>query len=220
MNTIVKICGLNDAAALDAAIEVGADMVGFVVFAPSPRHVGFPALRAFGAQVRGRARKVALTVDADDATLAAIVESLQPDMLQLHGDETPARVAAVRARFGLPVMKAIAIGTPADLGRITAYEDVADQLLFDARAPKGADRPGGNGAAFDWSLLRGVAARRPWLLAGGLHPDNVRDAIRRTGAPGVDVSSGVEAAPGMKDIALIGRFIAQARLEDHPVGAR
>lgn len=211
MPILVKICGLSESATLDVALDAGADMVGFVFFARSPRHVSLDTARMLGARVAGRAKKVALTVDADDDALRAIVAALQPDLLQLHGRETPERIAQVRAAFALPVMKAIAIGQPADLARVPSYEEVADMLLFDAPPPAAADRPGGNAAAFDWTLLRDLATRRPWLLAGGLHPENVAAALQATGAPGVDVSSGVESAPGLKDAARIARFVAAAR---------
>jgi phosphoribosylanthranilate isomerase len=208
---IVKICGLSDTAGLDAALAAGADMVGFVFFDPSPRHVPLDRARALGAHVAGRARKVALTVDADDAGLAAVIEALAPDILQLHGAETPERVTYVRARFGLPIMRAIGLGTRDDLAGVARFDAVADHLLFDARAPEDAVLPGGNGAAFDWSLLRAVTARKPWLLAGGLHCDNVAAALGATGARGLDVSSGVETGPGVKDPRKIARFVAQAR---------
>lgn len=211
MTLTVKICGLSDAPSLDAALEAGADMVGFVFFEPSPRHVSFPVAKALRARVGGRARKVALTVDADDATLAAIIEALDPDLLQLHGHESPERVSAVRARFGLPVMRAIPVKEPGDLARIAAFDAVADHLLFDACPPDGATRPGGNGTSFDWTLLRGIETRRPWLLAGGLTSGNVALAVAATGARGLDVSSGVEAEPGRKDLAKIAQFIAHAR---------
>lgn len=211
MTLTVKICGLSDPRSVDAALEAGADMVGFVFFERSPRHVSLSTGRALGARVAGRARKVALTVDADDATLAAVIEALSPDVLQLHGDETPERVAYVRTRFGLPVMRALGLAERHDIERVALFDGLADHLLFDARAPRGGDRPGGNGEAFDWTLLRGLRTRRPWLLAGGLHCDNVREAIRETGARGVDVSSGVEARPGVKDVEKIARFIALAR---------
>jgi phosphoribosylanthranilate isomerase len=215
----VKICGLSDTAGLDAALAAGADMVGFVFFEPSPRHVALDRARALGAHVAGRARKVALTVDADDAGLAAVVEALAPDILQLHGEETPERVTYVRARFGLPVMRAIGLATPADLAEVARFDAVADHLLFDARAPKDASLPGGNGAVFDWSLLRVVAARKPWLLAGGLHCDNVEAALGETGAKGLDVSSGVESGPGVKDPHKIARFVAQARRAAEALGS-
>ena len=166
-------------------------------------------MRALAGSVAGRARRVVLTVDADDALLAEVTESA--DLLQLHGDETPERVRAVRERFARPVIKALAIGGREDLGRVAAYEDAADWLLFDARPPAGADRPGGNGDAFDWRLLRHLGTARPWLLAGGLDEGNVARALRERGARGVDVSSGVEERPGVKDAGRIARFIEASR---------
>lgn len=219
MTLTVKICGLSEARALDAALDAGADMVGFVFFATSPRHVPLAAARGLGERVEGRARKVALTVNADDPTLAAIIEALDPDVLQLHGQESPARVLAVRARFGLPVMRAIAIADQSDLANIAAFDEAADQLLFDAKAPAGGTRPGGNGAAFDWRIMQDVPTRRPWLLAGGLTGGNVAAAIVATNAPGLDVSSGVESAPGHKDPAMIADFIARARAAVRPLGS-
>jgi phosphoribosylanthranilate isomerase len=211
MGTLVKICGLNAPDAVDAALEAGADMVGFVLFAKSPRHVSLDQAAALSAQVGARAAKVLLTVDADDASLAAAIAALDPAFLQLHGAETPARVAAIRAGFGIRVIKAIGIGARADQDQIRRYDDIADMLLFDARPEASASRPGGNGAGFDWSLLSGVATRKPWLLAGGLSPANVAQALRETGAAGVDVSSGVESAPGVKDRSRIAAFIAEVR---------
>ena len=211
MPTLVKICGLSEPSTLDAALDAGADMVGFVFFARSPRNISFDTARALGARVAGRAKKVALTVDADDDTLGAIIAALDPEMLQLHGHETPARVAQVRSVFGRPVMKALPMGNASDLAGAAAYEEVADWLLFDAPPPRDATRPGGNAAAFDWSLLRGHVSKRPWLLAGGLDPENVAAALAASGAPGVDVSSGVESSPGVKDVGKIARFIAAAR---------
>jgi phosphoribosylanthranilate isomerase len=211
MALIVKICGLSTPEALDVALDAGADMVGFVFFAPSPRHVSFETARVLGARVRGRAQKVALSVDADDALLDAAVEALRPDLLQLHGKETPARLIALRQRFGLPVMKAIAVETKADLAGIATYGAVADRLLFDARAPREATRPGGLGKAFDWRLLENLDPGLPFMLSGGLDADNVGEALRITRAPGVDVSSGVERAPGEKDPDKIRAFIRAAR---------
>jgi phosphoribosylanthranilate isomerase len=211
MNLIVKICGLSTSDALDVAIEAGADMVGFVFFPPSPRHVGFETAQALGRQVRERAQKVALSVDADDALLDAVVEALRPDMLQLHGKETPARVAALKTRFGLPVMKAIAVETKGDLALVASYIGVADRLLFDARAPREATRPGGLGKTFDWHLLENLDPGVPFMLSGGLDAGNVGEALRITRAPGVDVSSGVERAPGEKDADKIRNFIRAAR---------
>lgn len=211
MNLIVKICGLTSSEALDAAIEAGADMVGFVFFPPSPRHLGFAAAETLGRRVRGRAQKVALSVDAEDALLDAAVEALRPDLLQLHGKEPPARVAALKARYGRPVIKAIAIESKADLAAIDAYVGVADRFLFDARPPREATRPGGLGRRFDWRLLEKVDPGVPFLLSGGLDAANVGEALRITRALGVDVSSGVERAPGQKDPDEIRRFIRAAR---------
>jgi phosphoribosylanthranilate isomerase len=211
MSLIVKICGLKTPEALDAALESGADLVGFVFFPPSPRHLAAEAARALGQRVRGRAGKVALTVDADDGSLAGIAEALKPDMLQLHGKETPDRVSALRARFGLPVMKALPIAERRDLARIELYKHVADRLLFDARAPQDATRPGGLGTPFDWTLLADIDPGILFMLSGGLDADNVAEALRITRAPGVDVSSGVERAPGEKDLDKIRAFIRAAR---------
>ena len=208
---LIKICGLSTAETLDAALDAGADMVGFVFFSKSPRHLSFERARDLGARVRGRALKVALSVDADDATLDAIVAAAAPDLLQLHGRESAARVAELKARYGLPVIKAIHVSDRADLAAVADYETVADRLIFDARPPKGAILPGGNGAPFDWAILAHVDTRLPWMLSGGLGPDNVAEALRVTGARGLDVSSGVERAPGEKDPALIRAFIERAR---------
>jgi phosphoribosylanthranilate isomerase len=211
MSLIVKICGLSTPGALDVALDAGADMVGFVFFAPSPRHLAFDTARTLSERVRARAQKVALTVDADDALLAAIVESLAPDLLQLHGREPPARVAALKRRFGLPVMKAIAVAAKADLAAAAAYAGVADRLLFDARAPREATRPGGLGRPFDWKLLENLQTGGQFMLSGGLDAGNVGEALRITRAPAVDVSSGVERAPGEKDADKIRAFVRAAR---------
>ncbi|MCX7312357.1 MAG: phosphoribosylanthranilate isomerase [Hyphomicrobiales bacterium] len=211
MPLLVKICGLKTPDALDAALEAGADMVGFVFFPPSPRNLGIEAARALGVRAQGRAKKVALSVDATDADLECAVEALKPDMLQLHGKETPERVVAVHSRFRLPVMKALPIETPADLSPIHLYAKVADWLLFDARAPREATRPGGLGKTFDWSLLENIAPGVPFMLSGGLDAGNVAEALRTTRAPAVDVSSGVERAPGEKDPDKIRAFIRAAR---------
>ena len=207
----VKICGLTRAADVAAAVGAGASYLGFVFFAKSPRNVTIDTARALALEVPPGVVKVGLSVDADDATLAAITEAVPLDMLQLHGAETPARVAEVRARFGLPVMKAVGVASPADLPRLIDYGTVADQLLIDAKPPAGADLPGGNGVAFDWRLIANRRLLRPWMLAGGLTPANVAEAIRLTGARQVDVSSGVESAPGLKDATRIADFIAAAR---------
>jgi phosphoribosylanthranilate isomerase len=211
MSLIVKICGLNSESALNVALDAGADMVGFVFFPPSPRHLAFGRARALGERVRDRAQKVALTVDADDTFLAAAVEALRPDLLQLHGKETPARVVALKQRFGLPVMKAIAVESEGDLAAVAAYEGVADRFLFDARAPREATRPGGLGKPFDWHLLENLNLAVPFMLSGGLDANNVGEALRITRAPGVDVSSGVERAPGEKDPDKIRAFVRAAR---------
>ena len=211
MALTVKICGLKTPDTLEAALAAGADMVGFVFFPPSPRHLGIEGARVLGEQVRGRALKVALTVDADDETIGAIVAALQPDLLQLHGKETTERVAVVRSRFGLPVMKALPIATRADLAPVRSYADVADRLIFDARAPQDATRPGGLGKPFDWRLLAGLDPGVPYMLSGGLDATNVAEALAVTQATGVDVSSGVERTPGEKDPDKIRAFIAAAR---------
>jgi phosphoribosylanthranilate isomerase len=207
----IKICGLSTPEALDVALESGADLVGFVFFPPSPRHLGFDAARALADRVGGRAQKVALSVNADDAWLAASIEALKPDLLQLHGKEPPARVAAIRKKFGLPVMKAIAVEERADLAAIVDYVGVADRLIFDARAPRAATRPGGLGKSFDWRLLENLQTETPFMLSGGLDADNVAEALRITRAPAVDVSSGVERAPGEKDSDKIRAFVRAAR---------
>ena len=207
----IKICGLRTPETLDAALDSGADLVGFVFFPPSPRNIGPELARTLGARVQGRAGKVALTVDANDETLLAIVTALQPDMLQLHGRETPERVAVVRSRFGLPVMKALPIAERNDLSPVRLFAHVADRLIFDARPPQEATRPGGLGKPFDWTLLRGLDLKIPYMLSGGLDARNVAEALRITRAPGVDVSSGVERAPGEKDPDMIRAFIRTAR---------
>jgi phosphoribosylanthranilate isomerase len=211
MTPVVKICGLSTAATLDAALDAGADMVGFVFFAKSPRHLDWATARALGRRVEGRAKIVALSVDADDDTLKRIVEALSPDLMQLHGSETPARVKQIGELCGCPTMKGIGLATRADLAAAEAYERVADTLLIDAKPPKDAALPGGNGRPFDWRLTRDFHFPRPWLLSGGLDPDTVAAAIALSGARGVDVSSGVESAPGVKDLAKIWAFVAAAR---------
>ena len=207
----IKICGLMTPDALDVALDAGADYVGFVFFPPSPRHLGFEAARALGARVHGRAKKVALSVDADNDWLAASIEALKPDMLQLHGRELPERVAAVRSRFRLPVMKSIPIKARADISPIRLYAHVADRLIFDARPPREATRPGGLGKRFDWKLLAGIDPGIPFMLSGGLDAANVAEALRITHAPAVDVSSGVERAPGVKDPEKICVFVRAVR---------
>jgi len=204
----VKICGINDAAAMRAAAAAGADLIGFVFFPPSPRAVTPEQAASIAAP--GPA-KAGLFVDPEDALIEAVLAALPLDVIQLHGEETPARCAAIRARFGLPVMKALGIATAEDLTQLADYAPAVDRFLLDAKAPPGAPLPGGNAAPFDWTLMAGRAIPRPWLLAGGLTPRNVADAIRVSAAPGVDVSSGVERARGVKDAGLIAAFVDAAR---------
>lgn len=205
-----KICGLSTAETLEAAASAGARYVGFVFFAKSPRNISLTSARDLATQVPEGVCKVALTVNADDATLDRLLDTVPLDMLQLHGSETPDRVAAIRARFGLPVMKAVGVADESDLPALDDYAQVSDQILVDAKPPKNADLPGGNGLAFDWRLIAGRRWPVPWMLAGGLSPDNVAEAIAMTGARQVDVSSGVESEPGVKDPALIRAFLAAA----------
>ncbi len=207
----VKICGVTDAAAVSAAVSAGAAYLGFNFFPKSPRYADFDTAAALAAGVPSGIAKVALTVDADDAMLDALTERVPLDMLQLHGSESAERVIEVKGRYGLPVMKVIGIAGAEDLPKIDTYARVSDQLLVDAKPPKGADRPGGNAVAFDWSLIAGRRWSLPWMLAGGLTPDNVVEAIRQTGARQVDVASGVESAPGVKDLELIRRFVKNAQ---------
>ena len=211
MTPTVKICGLSTPATLDAALDAGADMVGFVFFSKSPRHIDWATARALGRQAERRAKIVALSVDANDDTLKRIVDALSPDLMQLHGSETPARVNQIDELVGRPTIKAIGVATRVDLAQAEAYANVADLLLIDAKPPKDATLPGGNGRPFDWSLTRDFHAPVPWLLSGGLDPNTVEAAIALSGARGVDVSSGVESAPGVKDPAKIRAFVAAAR---------
>lgn len=203
----IKICGLRDRAGVEAAVEAGAAYLGFNFYEPSPRYAAPDVARELALAVPPGVMKVSLTVDADDETLDRIVRTVPLDMIQLHGSEGPERVAEVKARHGLPVMKALGIAGAADLERIAEYVDVADQLLLDAKPPKGAVLPGGNGVTFDWQLLAGRKFwRKPWMLAGGLTQENVTEAVAATGALQVDLSSAVESAPGVKDPALIRAF--------------
>ncbi|PRH86351.1 phosphoribosylanthranilate isomerase [Labrys okinawensis] len=208
---LIKICGLSTPETLEAALAAGADMVGFVFFEKSPRHIGYDLAAQLGAQVSGRARKTALSVDADDIRLDAIVAALAPDALQLHGRESPERVAAVKARYGLPVLKAIGVSAATDLEGTAAYRGVADWLLLDAKPPKDAAHPGGNGLTFDWTLLKHLDRTLPFMLSGGLDPANVAEAIRISTPDGVDVSSGVEDRPGVKNPDKIRAFVETAR---------
>jgi phosphoribosylanthranilate isomerase len=211
MGVLVKICGVNSVESADAAVRAGADFVGLVFHTASRRNLSPEYARALAEHLRGRVRLVALVADAGDEQIASVVRAAQPDFLQLHGSETPERIGALRARFGIGILKSIPVAEASDLAVAARYEDVSDMLLFDAKAPKGAARPGGHGAAFDWQLLRGRSFSKPWLLAGGLKPENVARAIASSGAPGVDVSSGVESAPGVKSAELIRAFIESAR---------
>jgi len=219
MSVLIKICGLSTPDALDAALDAGADMVGFVFFEPSPRHLGLGAARTLGERVRGRAKKVALTVDASDDELARLIEALAPDLLQLHGRETPERVVVVRTRFGLPVMKALPIARREDLAPIRIYDKLVDRILFDARAPREATRPGGLGQPFDWHLLENLDQNLSFMLSGGLDAANVAEALAITRAPAVDVSSGLERAPGVKDPDKIRAFIRAVRAAEASLNA-
>jgi len=209
--TKVKICGLKREAALEAALAGGADYVGLVFFPPSPRYLTPEAAKPLAAKARGRARVVALMVEPDDALIDTIVATVDPDLLQLHGEESPERVAEVRRRWAKPVMKAVKVETAQDAEAALRYRGVADLILFDARPPKGSPLPGGNGAPFDWRALTGVKDEVAYILSGGLTPDNVAEAIRVTGAGTVDVSSGVEVRPGEKHPELIRRFLRAAK---------
>lgn len=212
MVTKVKICGLKTAEAVEAALASGADYIGLVVFPASPRNVAVADARVLADQARGRAGIVALLVDADDGLISKVVTEVRPDFLQLHGDETPERVAAVKARWGVPVIKAIKVETAADADLALSYSGTADMILFDAKPPADATRPGGHGAAFDWRVLDKVKDKiGPYMLSGGLDPTNVAAAIAATGAPIVDVSSGVEIRRGEKSPDLIRRFLTAAK---------
>ena len=220
MSILVKICGINSPEAADAALGAGADFCGLVFHAGSPRNVSAEQAASLAARMRGRARIVALLADATDEEITAAMRAAQPDLLQLHGKESPERVAGLRARFRVDVIKAIPVADAADLSAVAAYEATADMLLFDAKAPVNAARQGGHGAAFDWQVLRGRRFARPWLLAGGLHAENVARAIRAAHAHGVDVSSGVESAPGIKSPDMIRDFIAAARAAEYEAETR
>ena len=206
--TTVKICGLSTQETMQAALDAGADMVGLVFFPRSPRNVSLEQAVPLAAQARGRAKIVVLTVDADDVLLKSIVNAVKPDYIQAHGSETPERVGEITTKFGVPVIKAIKVKEASDISSAKAYKDVADLILFDAKAPEDL-LPGGNGLSFDWNLLKGKDGQ--FMLSGGLNPGNVAHAITLTRAPIVDVSSGVETTPGKKDISLIRKFIAAAK---------
>jgi phosphoribosylanthranilate isomerase len=208
MKPLIKICGLSTPETVAAALDSGADMVGFIFFPKSPRNVSVEQAAQLRRAAFGRAKAVAVAVDASDAALDDIVSGMKPDMLQLHGHETPERLSEVKARFGLPVMKAISIRERADLEQIAPFLGIADKFLLDAKAPKGSELPGGNGVSFDWTLLSALDPSLNYMLSGGLNAGNVAEAMRVTHAPGLDVSSGVESAPGVKDVGLIGKFFA------------
>ena len=216
MTILVKICGINSLEAADAALASNADFCGLAFHSGSPRNLAPEAARAIAARMRGRTQIVAFLSDPTDDRLAEVVQLAQPDLLQLHGNETPSRVAEIRDRFRLPVIRAIAVATSEDVMQASAYEPVADMLLFDARAPESSLRSGGHGQAFDWQLLKGKRFARPWFLAGGLTAENVARAVATSGARGVDVSSGVEIAPGIKSPEQISRFISSARAAEQP----
>lgn len=211
MSIRVKICGLSTAETVAAAVDAGAAYLGFVFFEKSPRNVSLQAARALALGVPEGVAKVALIVNATDGFLDDLTHDVPLDMLQLHGAETPARVTQVKARYGLPVMKAVGVRTAKDVAGLQAYEAVADQILVDAKPPEGANRPGGNAVAFDWSLIAGRRWPTPWMLAGGLTVDNVADAVTATGARQIDLSSAVESAPGVKDPGLIRQFLAATK---------
>lgn len=211
MSLLVKICGINAAEAADAAVRAGADFGGLVFFPRSPRFVNRGAAQSLAQRLRGRLRIAALFVDARDEEITAALAAAKPDYLQLHGNETPERAAQIRGRFNLPIIKSFPIADANDFAAVSRFETIADMFLFDAKAPESAARPGGHGAAFDWQLLRGRKFAKPWLLAGGLNPENVSRAIRAADAPGVDVSSGVETASGVKSTELISELVRNAR---------
>lgn len=211
MNPAIKICGLSTPETLAVALDEGAPMVGFIFFAKSPRHVTPELAASLRKAATGRAEAVAVTVDADDAYLDEIVAAMQPDWLQLHGHETPERVHDVKVRYGLSVMKAFSVREADDLKAVAPYIGIADRMLFDAKAPKGSELPGGNGVSFDWRLLAALDPSLDYMLSGGLNADNVREALAITHAPGLDISSGVESAPGIKDIGLIKDFFAAVK---------
>ena len=208
----VKICGLTRSEDVSAVADAGAAYAGFVFFPKSPRNVTIEQARHLAVEVPVGVAKVALVVNADDALLDAITAAVPLDILQLHGSESPKRVSEVRSRYGLPVMKAVGVADQEDVAALDLYAEVADQILVDAKPPKNADLPGGNGVSFDWRLISARRWSKPWMLAGGLTPDNVAEAIALTGAKQVDVSSGVETAPGVKDAGVIQEFIQATRV--------
>jgi phosphoribosylanthranilate isomerase len=211
VSTEIKICGLSTSSSVDVAVRAGADLVGFVFFPRSPRFVTNATARELASQIAGDVVRTGLIVDASNTEIAEILDQVPLDLLQLHGKETPARAAEIRSLFNLPVMKALPVAEAADLTVADDYRDVVDRFLFDAKPPKSADRPGGNAVTFDWTLMQDIQIDTPWLLAGGLTLDNVAEALKISGARGVDLSSGVESAPGVKDEGLIRSFIHAVR---------
>jgi phosphoribosylanthranilate isomerase len=211
MGLDIKICGLKTAEAMAAALDGGASHVGFIFFSKSPRYVAPEKAGDLRLAARGQAEAVAVSVDADNAFLDEIVLAMSPDWLQLHGRETPERVAAIRERYSLPVMKALPVSEAADLDKIKPYVGVADRFLLDAKPPKGSELPGGNGVAYDWRLLAALDADIDYMLSGGLNAANIGDALRLANPPGIDISSGVETAPGVKDARLITDFFRAVR---------
>ena len=211
LNIEVKICGLSDASSIEAALDGGANHIGFIFFPKSPRNISPKDAGELAKHVRGKAKIVAVSVDADDAFLDDIVGKLSPDVLQLHGSESPERMGKIKLRYGLPAMKAFAIRQKTDFDRVEPYLDIADRLLFDAKPPKGSDLPGGNGVSFDWNLFaqwqESYGLRIPAMLSGGLEGDNITQALLSSNARAIDISSGVEKAPGVKDPALIEAFL-------------
>ena len=210
----IKICGLSTAEALDAVIDGGASHAGFIFFEKSPRNVTPVQAATLAERARGRVLTVAVTVDESDDAMDAIVSIMQPDMLQFHGRETPQRIAALKAKYALPAIKAFSIRSADDLKAFAPYLGIADCFLFDAKPPKGSDLPGGNGISFDWSLMDGLDPELPYMLSGGIGPENLEEAIARVRPPGIDISSGVESSPGRKDPDKIGSLLAQARKMD------
>lgn len=207
----VKICGLKTPEAVHAALDNGATHIGFIFFAKSPRHIDPQTAADMRMLAQGRAKTVAVTVDASETYLDEIVAVMQPDILQLHGSETPEQVAVIKARYGLPVIKAFAIRDSADLDAIKPYKAIADRFLFDAKPPEGAELPGGNGISFDWEILAALDGDVDYMLSGGLNADNIMEALRKTHASAIDISSGVERAPGEKDVRLIENFFKAIR---------
>jgi phosphoribosylanthranilate isomerase len=211
MSLDIKICGLKTDEAVAAALDDGASHIGFIFFPKSPRYVDPGEAGRLRQAAKGRAKAVAVTVNADDAFLDQVVTAMEPDMLQLHGDESTVRVAEIKARYGLPVMKALALRDRADLAQIKPYIGIADRFLFDAKPPKGSELPGGNGVSFDWQVLSELDASTDYMLSGGLNARNIAEALRATNAQGIDISSGVESAPGVKDVSLIKDFFRAVR---------